>query len=110
VEPSIRSVFFSFVAVLQVFKHHPLGPIFSLKLLGQNIVVLSSHKAATDLLGTFLYTRLSNQISDIFLERRSNIYSNRPQFVMAGEILTSNMFLALTQYGDLYGPSFNHLN
>jgi hypothetical protein len=28
-----------------------IGPIFSLKLLGQNIVVLSSHKAATDLLG-----------------------------------------------------------
>jgi hypothetical protein len=38
------------------------GPIFSLRLLGQNVIVLNSHKAAVDLLGTPCVIMLSRYI------------------------------------------------
>ncbi|KAJ7852656.1 hypothetical protein B0H14DRAFT_2580827 [Mycena olivaceomarginata] len=43
------------------------GPIFSLNLMGQLVVVLNTHKVAADL-----------------LDRRSLIYSDRPRFIMYG--------------------------
>ncbi|KAF8904752.1 hypothetical protein CPB84DRAFT_654879 [Gymnopilus junonius] len=47
------------------------GPIFSLNMAGQTVIVLSTFKAAGDL-----------------LDRRSNLYSDRPRLIMASEILT----------------------
>ncbi|KAF5343048.1 hypothetical protein D9758_011153 [Tetrapyrgos nigripes] len=60
------------------------GPIFSLNLAGQTVVVLNSHKVAGDL-----------------LDRRSAIYSDRPRFIMAGEILSRGLLIGLCGYGDL---------
>ncbi|KAJ7482244.1 cytochrome P450 [Mycena galericulata] len=61
------------------------GPIISLNLAGQPVVVLNDHQIATDL-----------------LDRRSAIYSDRPQFIMAGEILTGGIFIAFSTYGELW--------
>ncbi|KAF8584806.1 cytochrome P450 [Ramaria rubella] len=64
------------------------GPIFRVNILGQNIVVLNTAKAVTDL-----------------LERRSRIYSDRPRFVMSGEILSGNVVLAFLTNGSLWRRS-----
>ncbi|KAF8580774.1 cytochrome P450 [Ramaria rubella] len=64
------------------------GPIFRINILGQNIVVLNTAKAVTDL-----------------LERRSRIYSDRPRFVMSGEILSGNVVLAFLTNGSLWRRS-----
>ncbi|PPQ68795.1 hypothetical protein CVT26_001710 [Gymnopilus dilepis] len=58
------------------------GPIFSLNLAGQTIIVLNTFKAASDL-----------------LDRRSSIYSDRPQHIMAGEILTGGIAVLFMQNG-----------
>ncbi|KAJ4478124.1 cytochrome P450 [Lentinula aciculospora] len=60
------------------------GPIFYLNVAGQNIVVLGTHKAAADL-----------------LDRRSNIYSDRPNYVVLN-ILTGGMHWAFTQADNLW--------
>ncbi|PPQ98476.1 hypothetical protein CVT26_013877 [Gymnopilus dilepis] len=59
------------------------GPIFSVNVAGQPVIVLNTFKVAADL-----------------LERRSNVYSGRPRLVMAGEILTDGMSPTLTPYGE----------
>ncbi|KAI0700086.1 cytochrome P450 [Cytidiella melzeri] len=61
------------------------GPIFSLNILGQQIVVLNTSKAAADL-----------------FDRRSNIYSDRPRLIMAGEILTGGIFMVFARYGEVW--------
>ncbi|KAI0088548.1 cytochrome P450 [Irpex rosettiformis] len=61
------------------------GPIFSLNLLGQQVIVLNTHKAAGDL-----------------FDRRSNIYSDRPRLIMAGEILTGGIFMVFARYSDVW--------
>ncbi|TFK64017.1 cytochrome P450 [Pluteus cervinus] len=61
------------------------GPILSLNLAGQPAIVISSLKVANDL-----------------LERRSGIYSDRPRFIVAGEVLTGGLFLPLLSYGDYW--------
>ncbi|KAI0703469.1 cytochrome P450 [Cytidiella melzeri] len=81
--------------VLQVPKQMPwyqftewtkkYGPIFSLDLLGQRVVVLNTHEMAADL-----------------FDRRSNIYSDRPRIIMAGEILAGNAFIGFLRYGNLW--------
>ncbi|KAK7446304.1 hypothetical protein VKT23_014510 [Stygiomarasmius scandens] len=55
------------------------GPIISLNLFGQRMIILNSEKTAVDL-----------------LERRAANYSSRPRFIVAGEYLngSSNMILA----------------
>ena len=53
--------------------------------LGRGVLVINSQRVAVDL-----------------LEKRSNIYSDRPTFVCAGDILTRNLDLAMTPFGDLY--------
>jgi hypothetical protein len=53
--------------------------------LGRGVLVINSQRVAVDL-----------------LEKRSNIYSDRPKFISAGDILTRNLDLAMTPYGDLY--------
>ncbi|KAI0821232.1 cytochrome P450 [Irpex lacteus] len=57
------------------------GPVYSLNLLGQPVLVVNNHQVATDL-----------------LERRSSIYSDRPRTVMVNEILTQGM--DFMRYGD----------
>ncbi|KAJ8503077.1 hypothetical protein ONZ45_g11173 [Pleurotus djamor] len=61
------------------------GPIVSLSVLGKPIIVLNSHKAASDL-----------------LDRRYSIYSNRPKNIVVGELLTKGYLMAITRYGDLW--------
>lgn len=53
--------------------------------LGQGVLIINSQRVAVDL-----------------LEKRSNIYSDRQNFICAGDILTRNLDLAVTPYGDLY--------
>ena len=55
-----------------------------LNALGQPILVLNSLKSAFHL-----------------LDRRANIYSDRPRFIMANEILCGGLLTALLSYGDL---------
>ena len=43
--------------------------------------------------------RLSSCI--VCIDRRSTIYSSRPRFIMAGEILTGGVFIAFSAYGEL---------
>ncbi|KAJ7309253.1 cytochrome P450 [Mycena albidolilacea] len=59
------------------------GPIISLNLGGQPVVVLNSYQVASDL-----------------LDNRSAIYSDRPRFIMGSEILTGSMLIAFMTYGD----------
>ena len=65
---------------------HPFsGEMMFLSALGQGILVINSQRVAIDL-----------------LEKRSNIYSDRPDFISAGRFLTQNLSFILTRYGDLY--------
>ncbi|RPD67493.1 cytochrome P450 [Lentinus tigrinus ALCF2SS1-7] len=61
------------------------GPIFSLNMAGQPVVVVNSHKVTADL-----------------FDRRSNIYSDRPRFVMASEILTGGIFMVFSGYTEVW--------
>jgi hypothetical protein len=54
-----------------------------LNVLGQPILVLHSLKAAFEL-----------------LDRRANIYSDRPRMIVAHDILCGGLFTALMPYGD----------
>jgi len=60
---------------------HP-GEVSYINVLGQDMVILNSARAAVDL-----------------LDKRSTIYSDRPVIMMCGEIVGWNKSLALTQYG-----------
>ncbi|KAI0300121.1 cytochrome P450 [Multifurca ochricompacta] len=61
------------------------GDIVYLNVLGRPIIILNSQKAAADLLG-----------------RRARIYSDRPRFIVASEILTGGMEVSFLQYGVLW--------
>ena len=61
------------------------GEMMYVSALGRGVLVINSQRVAVDL-----------------LEKRSNIYSDRPNFISAGEILTRNLDLAMTPYGDMY--------
>lgn len=61
------------------------GPIYSLNLAGTPVVILNTFKTAADL-----------------MDRRSNIYSDRPRLIMASEILTGGIFMIFTKYGDVW--------
>ncbi|KAJ3908142.1 cytochrome P450 [Lentinula edodes] len=60
------------------------GPIVYLNIAGQNTIVLGTHKTAADL-----------------LDRRANIYSDRPDFVVLN-LLTGGMHWAWTQADELW--------
>jgi cytochrome P450 len=64
-----------------------------LNALGQQMVILSSSKAAFDL-----------------LEKKSAIYSDRPVVMMCGEIIGWNKSLALTQYGPRFREFRKYMN
>ncbi|KDR69689.1 hypothetical protein GALMADRAFT_230616 [Galerina marginata CBS 339.88] len=61
------------------------GPIVSFVAAGHPMVVLNDHRSSFEL-----------------LERRSAIYSHRPRFIMAGEILCKGIMLSFISYGDLF--------
>ncbi|KAJ3558856.1 hypothetical protein NM688_g680 [Phlebia brevispora] len=61
------------------------GPIFSLNLAGQLVIVLNDFETAADL-----------------VDRRSAIYSDRPRFIMASEILTGGLLIAFVSCGNLW--------
>ncbi|CAL1709871.1 unnamed protein product [Somion occarium] len=61
------------------------GDLFSLNLAGQPVIVVNSIDVATDL-----------------FDKRSTIYSDRPPFIMASEILTGGIFIAFSKYGELW--------
>lgn len=61
------------------------GPVMHLSMAGQSLVVLSTQKAAHDL-----------------LSKRSARYSDRPRMVMAGELVARGMHLLLRPYDDRY--------
>ncbi|KAH9054051.1 cytochrome P450 [Lactarius deliciosus] len=61
------------------------GEMMYVSALGQGVLVINSPRIAIDL-----------------LEKRSNIYSNRPHYVSASEFSTKDLMLSLTAYGDLW--------
>lgn len=60
------------------------GDITYLNAAGQPIVVLNSQKVAADL-----------------LDRRASIYSDRPQNIVASDIMTGGLLVVFTRYGDV---------
>ncbi|RDX52873.1 cytochrome P450 [Lentinus brumalis] len=59
------------------------GPIVYINLAGQNVIVLNTLQAAADL-----------------LDRKAAIYSSRPRFEVACNMLTEGMFFVFQDYGD----------
>ena len=51
---------------------------------GQSIMVINSLKAATEL-----------------LDRRANVYSDRPRMIVTNEILSGGLFVTFIRYGNL---------
>ncbi|KAL4936814.1 hypothetical protein BDV06DRAFT_233009 [Aspergillus oleicola] len=67
-------------------KHKDIyGPISSLTVFGQTIVILNDSRIAFDL-----------------LEKRSNIYSSRPRMIFAGEMVGWEHILAMQPYSDRF--------
>ncbi|KAI9443598.1 cytochrome P450 [Lactarius indigo] len=61
------------------------GDMMYVSALGQGVLVINSQRVAIDL-----------------LEKRSNIYSDRPYYISASEFSTKNLMVSLTSYGDLW--------
>ncbi|KAH6718400.1 cytochrome P450 [Leptodontidium sp. MPI-SDFR-AT-0119] len=61
------------------------GPLFRLKLMGRNMIVVSTEKIANDL-----------------LRERGTIYSSREQLPMAAQLMSQNLRLLFIPYGDLF--------
>ncbi|KAF8823188.1 hypothetical protein HHX47_DHR10000091 [Lentinula edodes] len=60
------------------------GPLVQINVAGQRIVIMNTHKVASDL-----------------LDRRGPIYSDRPRFIVASEILTGGLLMPFAQYNDV---------
>jgi hypothetical protein len=67
-----------------IYRIHIPGDIVYLNVLGQPIVVINSLEAAAEI-----------------LDRRANIYSDRPRLIVANEILCGGLLYAFIPYGDL---------
>lgn len=59
------------------------GDLFYLNAAGQPIIVVNDHKVAADL-----------------LDRRATIYSDRPQNIVASDIMTGGLLVVFTRYND----------
>ena len=70
------------------------GEMMYVSAFGKGVLVINSQRVAIDL-----------------LEKRSNIYSDRPRYISTGEFSTKHLMLTLTPYGDLYetNPPFQSL-
>ncbi|KAH9024705.1 cytochrome P450 [Lactarius pseudohatsudake] len=64
---------------------HLSDELIYLSVFGRGILVVNSQRVAVDL-----------------LEKRSNIYSDRPRYISFNEFLTENLTFAFTGYGDLW--------
>ena len=69
------------------------GEITYLNVIGREMIILNSSKAAVDL-----------------LDKRSSIYSNRPVLLLAGEIIGWNKALGLLQYGPRFRVFRKYMN
>ena len=75
-------------------KHKALyGPVSSITVLGQDIVILNDVEAVMEL-----------------LEKRSSIYSDRPSFTFAGDLVGWKYVLGLAKYGDLMRAQRKHFH
>jgi hypothetical protein len=61
-----------------------IGDLIYLNAAGQSIVVLNSQKVAADL-----------------LDRRAGIYSDRPSFIVASDMMTGGLLVVFTRYNDM---------
>ncbi|KAI9441900.1 cytochrome P450 [Lactarius indigo] len=61
------------------------GEMMYISALGTGVLVVNSQRVAVDL-----------------LEKRSNIYSDRPHYISAGEFLTQNLTLSFSLFGELW--------
>ncbi|KAI9457951.1 cytochrome P450 [Lactarius psammicola] len=61
------------------------GEMMYVSALGQGVLILNSQRVAIDL-----------------LEKRSNIYSDRPHYISAGDFMTENLMFSFMPYGDLW--------
>ena len=68
---------------------------------GQPVVVLNTHTIAADLLGDNI-PRSPHVAAYSITDRRSNVYSDRPRFIMASEILTGGIFMVFASYGEVF--------
>jgi hypothetical protein len=66
------------------YRDYTPGDMLYLNAFGQPVVVINSLKVVTEL-----------------LDRRANIYSDRPRLIVASEILCGGLFTAFMPYGDL---------
>ena len=64
-----------------------------LNVLGQPIIFINSLKVAAEL-----------------LDKRANIYSDRPSLVVANEILSGGLFVTFLRYGDRYVVSLSKIS
>ena len=64
---------------------HRSGDAMYISALGKGMLVINSQRVAVDL-----------------LEKRSNIYSDRPRYISGGDFATKNMSFSLSSYGDRY--------
>ncbi|KAJ7704017.1 cytochrome P450 [Mycena rosella] len=63
----------------------PPGPVVYLNIAGQSIVVLNTAKSAADL-----------------LDHRGGIYSDRPQNIVASELMTGGLLVVFGRYGEVW--------
>ena len=88
----------------RIASYIPKGPLFYLNMAGNHVIVLNSHKVAADLLSMsfFILIFLQTVLTCQNLDRHGHVYSDRPRFIMASEILTGGLLIAFTGFGDLY--------
>ncbi|KAH6904896.1 cytochrome P450 [Coprinopsis sp. MPI-PUGE-AT-0042] len=60
------------------------GPIVGINLGGKNTIILNTNKVASDL-----------------LDKRASIYSDRPRFIVAQEMMCGGLLLVFTRYGEI---------
>ncbi|KAH6904898.1 cytochrome P450 [Coprinopsis sp. MPI-PUGE-AT-0042] len=60
------------------------GPIVGINLGGKNTIILNTNKVASDL-----------------LDKRASIYSDRPRFIVAQEMMCGGLLLVFTRYGEM---------
>ncbi|KAI0269698.1 cytochrome P450 [Russula aff. rugulosa BPL654] len=65
--------------------HKKYGDLIYLNAAGQPVVVINSSKVGVAL-----------------LDRRAAIYSDRPRFIVASDIMTGGLFFGVSRYGDTY--------
>src|SRR5260221_14495661 len=70
-----------------------IGDLMYFNVLGQPIIFINSLKVAAEL-----------------LDKRANIYSDRPNLIVANEILCGGLFVAFFQYGDRCVVAFSKIS